>query len=57
MLLFAPLLGLAVLILNFLLSFFFYLKHQVLSYFLSVSALVLNLFLLLFGLLIIYINL
>lgn len=56
-LLLAPLFGLAVLILNFLFSFFFYLKYQILSYFLSLSALIFNLFLLAFGLLIIHINL
>lgn len=56
-LLLAPFLGLVVLILNFFLSFFFYLKYQILSYFLSISALILNFLVLIFGFLIIYINL
>ncbi|MEK7167470.1 MAG: hypothetical protein AAB791_00530 [Patescibacteria group bacterium] len=56
-LLLAPLLGILIIAVNFILSFFFYLKYQVLSHLLSVSALIFNIFLLLFGLLIIYTNL
>ena len=52
-----PFLGLLVVGVNFLLSFYFYLKKQALSHFLSVSALIFNLILALACFLLIYINL
>lgn len=51
-----PLLGLAVTLVNFLLSFYFYLKEKLLSYLLAVSTVAVSLILLLASILIIYIN-
>ena len=51
-----PVTGLAVIIVNTLIAFYLYLKYEILSYFLSAGAVVVNLILLLAGVLIIYIN-
>lgn len=52
-----PLLGLVILILNLILSFYFYLRQRLLSYFLAFAALLFCLLLLLASGLLIYINL
>ncbi|MFA5029269.1 MAG: hypothetical protein WC518_00780 [Patescibacteria group bacterium] len=52
-----PLIGLIIIVVNFLLSFYFYLKEKLLSYYLAAAALVCNLILLVAGALLIYINL
>ena len=52
-----PLLGLVIIMVNFLLSLYFYLKQQILSYFLTFGMTVVNLIMLVAVGLIIYINL
>ncbi len=51
-----PVLGLVCVIFNTLLAFYMYLKHEILSYFLSANVVLVNVILLIAGSLIVYIN-
>ena len=54
--LFLPILGILVFLINFSFSFYFYIKEKILSYFLAVTASVFNVLMLLAAAILIYVN-